>query len=126
MSLKQILVTSFQKKPWEIASIRFPNTNYIYKNLNETPDEQFDFIFCTEVLEHILHPHIPFKNLLKMMKEKSGLLITVPNGREDTYAGHINFWSPESWNAFISQNVENHKFETGEIKPFGLYALIKN
>ncbi len=116
----------FSKKALEIASTRFPDANYMYKNLNETPDKQFDFIFCTEVLEHILNPHIPFKNLLKMMKDKSGLLITVPNGREDTYAGHINFWSPESWNAFISQNIENHEFETGEIKPYGLFALIKN
>ena len=115
----------FSKKAIEIAKNRFPNATYEYKNLNEPNNAKFDFIFCTEVLEHIINPHIPLKNLLNMMTEKSGLLITVPNGRKDTYQGHINFWSPESWEAFISNNTNNLNFTTGELDRYGLYAIIK-
>lgn len=116
----------FSKKAIEIAKIRFPNAKYEYKNLNDSPQSQFDFVFCTEVLEHIINPQIALQNLLQMLKPGAGLLVSVPDGRKDTYVGHINFWSLESWAAFIEMNATNHEIETGEIKPYGLYALIKN
>jgi 2-polyprenyl-3-methyl-5-hydroxy-6-metoxy-1,4-benzoquinol methylase len=115
----------FSKKAIEIAKYRFPEAIYEYINLNDKPEKQFDFVFCTEVLEHIVNPHVPLQNLLKMLNKGSGLIITVPNGRKDTYDGHINFWSPESWDAFINQYAIDFNVETGEIIPFGLYALIK-
>jgi 2-polyprenyl-3-methyl-5-hydroxy-6-metoxy-1,4-benzoquinol methylase len=114
----------FSNKAIEIAKNRFPNAKYEYKNLNDKPENQFDFVFCTEVLEHIINPHIPLQNLLQMLKQGAGLLLTVPDGRKDTYGGHINFWSLESWNAFIEMYATNHQIETGEIKPYGLYALM--
>ncbi|OQX98697.1 MAG: hypothetical protein B6I20_10775 [Bacteroidetes bacterium 4572_117] len=115
----------FSKSALKIAKKRFPNATYQYKNLNEADNTKFDFIFCTEVLEHIISPQIPLKNLINMMKENSGLLITVPNGRTDTFNGHINFWSPESWVAFIKDNTNNSLFKTGEIAGHGLYAIIR-
>lgn len=116
----------FSKKAIEIAKSRFPAAFYEYKNLNDAPEKKFDFIFCTEVLEHILNPHIPLQNLISMLNPGGGLLITVPNGRKDNYGGHINFWSPESWEAFIRNCIKEMEIETGEIEPYGLYALIKS
>lgn len=30
---------------------------------------------------------------------------TVPEGRRDTFLGHINFWSPESWREFVANQT---------------------
>ena len=81
----------FSRKAIEIAKKRFPSATFEYKNLYDQPEGHFDFIFCTEVLEHILNPQLVFKNLLAMMKNKAGLIITVPDGRKDSFEGHINF-----------------------------------
>jgi 2-polyprenyl-3-methyl-5-hydroxy-6-metoxy-1,4-benzoquinol methylase len=59
-----------------------------------------DIVLCTEVLEHVLTPEVALKNLLAI-KPKRAIAITVPNGRVDTASQHINFWSPESWRAFV-------------------------
>jgi len=59
-----------------------------------------------------------------MVKDKGILLITVPNGRNDTFAGHINFWSPESWDVFIEENSGGLEFSTGKVESTLLYAVI--
>ncbi len=87
--------------------------------------QQFDMIFCTEVLEHLLHPEVALKNLVAGVKQGGNVFITVPNGRTDTYKGHINFWSVESWKMFIEKNIPTGmKFESGEFGKKAIYALI--
>ncbi|MEG2336387.1 MAG: hypothetical protein RSC04_01440, partial [Bacteroidales bacterium] len=47
------------------------------------------------------------------------LVISVPDGRKDTYSGHIQFWSPESWAVFIEDNMANYpqaKIECGSME----------
>jgi len=75
----------------------------IYKGTSR----QFDVLFCIEVLEHLLHPDLALRNLVRMLAPSGTALITVPNGRIDTWEGHINFWSPESWKVFLESNSEN-------------------
>ncbi|MDJ1172663.1 tetratricopeptide repeat protein [Roseofilum capinflatum] len=82
--------------------------NDIYEGVNQT----FDVVFCTEVLEHLLYPQKALINLLKMIKIKGTLILTVPNGRVDSFAGHINFWSPESWQVFIHENSQGFDIKT--------------
>lgn len=72
----------------------------------EVSSQKFDILFCTEVLEHLLYPDKALENILNMIADTGTLLITVPNGRIDSYLGHINFWSPESWKVFIETNCE--------------------
>lgn len=79
--------------------------NDIY-NMEIKWKESFDLVICTEVLEHLLYPEKAFKNLLSYVKPKGYLILCVPNGRTDTYGGHIHFWSPESWTIFINQCIE--------------------
>jgi 2-polyprenyl-3-methyl-5-hydroxy-6-metoxy-1,4-benzoquinol methylase len=74
---------------------------------------QFDIIFCTQVLEHLLHPENAFRTIVRMLKPGGVALLTVPNGRIDTFAGHINFWSPESWKTFLDQLCGDCENETG-------------
>ena len=54
-------------------------------------------------------------------------MITVPNGRIDTFEGHINFWSPESWNIFIRGNVSEKEFdiETGLLDISTNFTIVK-
>lgn len=64
-------------------------------------------------LGHEVHL-VTLKNLIGMV-DKSGIaLVTVPDGRIDTFEGHINFWSPESWEVFVKDLVGNgFDVETG-------------
>jgi SAM-dependent methyltransferase len=97
-------------KAIEVAQKRFPNISFkqfdIYSDFKEF-EQVYDVIFCLEVIEHLLHPKQGVINVLTMLKQTGIAIITVPNGRPDTYTGHINFWSPESWQIFIESISQN-------------------
>lgn len=92
--------------------------HFFVMDIYNIPNEQFykyDYVICSEVLEHLLHPEEALKNIAQLTNENGVLIITVPNGRVDSYGGHINFWSPESWQVFIENNLDKttftHKFK---------------
>jgi len=93
-----------------VAQKRFPKINFkqfdIYSDFKEY-EQNYDVIFCLEVMEHLLHPKQALLNLLTMLNQTGMAIITVPDGRSDTYTGHINFWSPESWQIFIKSMSQN-------------------
>jgi 2-polyprenyl-3-methyl-5-hydroxy-6-metoxy-1,4-benzoquinol methylase len=72
---------------------------------------EFDLILCTEVLEHCEYPHEVIQDMLKVIKEGGKIVITVPDGRKDTWDGHIHFWSPESFKLFIESFQKNTIFD---------------
>lgn len=107
----------FSEESIRISRQLLPGVNFQVADIYNIPEEmqnQFDIVINTEVLEHLAHPSSALKNLLKLLKNGKGILILgVPNGRMDTYEGHINFWSPESWEVFIRESVpEMTKMET--------------
>ncbi|MCF6241394.1 MAG: class I SAM-dependent methyltransferase, partial [Bacteroidales bacterium] len=110
----------------EIAKKHLPNGVFKEFDIYKPSDENFDVLFCMEVLEHLLYPEKAMKNIIGRMHEDSVLLLTVPNGRKDSWLGHINFWSPESWNIFIELNSNGFPFKTGELSDTALYAIIGN
>ena len=57
----------------------------------------YDFITCCETLEHLKYPEQAISNMLAAVKPGGKLFLTVPDGRKDTWEGHIHFWSPESF-----------------------------
>jgi hypothetical protein len=73
----------------------------------------FDTVFCCETLEHLLIPSKALKNLLNATNFKC--VLTVPDGRTDTYPGHINFWSEESWGSFLLEWEQEWKITTHRI-----------
>ena len=108
----------------ELAEKAHPAAAYIVHDINLPHPSQYDVVFCTEVLEHILFPAKAFRNLLQMVLDGGILYVTVPNGRYDTFFGHINFWSPESWDAFIMENTDGLNYTTKEVGKNLLYAII--
>jgi 2-polyprenyl-3-methyl-5-hydroxy-6-metoxy-1,4-benzoquinol methylase len=114
----------FSQAAIDYAKRRGIPADFLHHDIYESLGRSFDFIFSTEVLEHLLYPGKALLNLVSAIKPGGGLLITVPDGRKDTYSGHINFWSPESWQIFIQEGTEGLKVTTGNISGRNLYALI--
>ncbi|MFC1613116.1 class I SAM-dependent methyltransferase [Patescibacteria group bacterium] len=88
--------------------ISFKIKNFIEEEIKKN----YDIIFCTEVLEHLLNPAIVLKKLLNLLPENGVLILTTPDGRKDNFIGHIHFWSPESWSLFLKEQCPNLKIKT--------------
>lgn len=97
-----------------IAKETIPRGDIRYCDIGEPYiGKKFDILLCTEVLEHILAADEVVHNLMSML-DKSGIaILTAPNGRKDTFEGHLNFWSPESWDFFMKKVCGNSCVETG-------------
>lgn len=94
----------WSKKTIEIARKLSPSPNYVlFDILKDKNNKEFDVVLCIQVLEHLLDPEAALSNLLSMTKGGGFICITVPDGRKDTFYGHIFFWSPESFRLFIEK-----------------------
>ncbi|MEK6615485.1 MAG: class I SAM-dependent methyltransferase [Bacteroidota bacterium] len=71
----------------------------LYTELNRT----FDLILCVDTLEHLEYPEKAIQNILDMLTPNAHLCLIVPNGRYDTFEGHIHYWSPESFKLFLEK-----------------------
>jgi 2-polyprenyl-3-methyl-5-hydroxy-6-metoxy-1,4-benzoquinol methylase len=105
----------------------YPHIDFTLGDIYDELNPEYDLVLCTEVLEHLLYPHKALKNLVHGLKNRGVVFITVPNGRLDSFAGHINFWSPESWIVFHEGNLtDGYEFETGIIfSNRVLYSIIR-
>ena len=103
----------YSDKALDLARSKVPGIEFCYFDIYEGSRRQFDIIFCVEVLEHLLHPDVALRNVSGMLAGPGVALITVPNGRIDSFDGHINFWSPESWEVFVKQICAGHTVRTG-------------
>ncbi|PZV15266.1 MAG: hypothetical protein DCF20_10805 [Pseudanabaena sp.] len=106
-----------------------PNATFQYFDIYQKYDFQFEVIFCTEVLEHLLYPEQALKNMITIISTCGVMLLTVPNGRTDTFLGHINFWSPESWDVFVKSVCNDLDIEleinTGLTTKNSNFAILK-
>jgi len=107
--------SDFSEQALEIAKKTIPNAVFLPCDIYNIPENllgNYDAVICTEVLEHLLYPEKALNNIKSLLKDGKGIIIiSVPNGRIDTYEGHINFWSPESWKVFIENNFKHAKIE---------------
>jgi len=103
----------YSEKALAVARAEVPGVEFSSFDVYEGTDRRFDVIFCIEVIEHLLHPDKALRNVLGMLERPGVALVTVPNGRVDTFDGHINFWSPESWKVFLDQTCQGHDIKTG-------------
>lgn len=73
--------------------------------------EEFDLVLCTEVLEHCDYPADIVRDMIRAIKPGGMIAITVPDGRKDTWEGHIHFWSPESFKLFMDSFQKKTVFD---------------
>ena len=50
------------------------------------------------------------------MRRGGLVLVTVPDGRADKFAGHINYWCEESWEVFVEKIARQSSFVPGRLK----------
>lgn len=115
----------FSVEALKVAEKVLPQAKFTPFDIYQGTETTYDIVFCTEVLEHLLQPDKALHNLTAMLNPGGVLIITVPNGRLDTYEGHINFWSPESWEVFISGAGVQFKKETGLLGKTDLFAVLQ-
>ena len=106
----------YSEKALDLARSQVPGVEFCYFDIYEGSPREFDVIFCIEVIEHLLHPDKALRNVVRMLADSGVALITVPNGRTDTFEGHINFWSPESWDVFVKNVCDGLTVKTGLIE----------
>lgn len=120
--------TEINESAIKIAEMTIANADIYNDNLLEPRIKRtFDVIFCTEVLEHLLDADKALSNLIARTNEQGFDIVTVPNGRTDTFKGHINYWSPESWDVFVKRVCKNCDIQTGFLpNSTKLFAIIKH
>jgi trans-aconitate methyltransferase len=65
--------------------------------------ETFDLVVCTEVLEHLKRPRQALETLVRLCAEDGVIIATVPDGRKDSWEGHVNFWGPDEFHTLLSR-----------------------
>jgi len=116
----------FSETAIEIARTNVPEATFLCHDIYDSSKEhRFDILFCTETLEHLLFPDRALRNLLPLLNRPGIAVITVPDGRKDTFRGHINFWSPESWEVFVREVCQPSEVETGLLKYGSNFAIIR-
>ena len=116
----------FSRVAIEIARLLCPGGRFCEFDIYQKYNETFDVVICTEALEHLLYPSTALKNIVSMIRPQGCAFLTVPNGRMDTFDGHINFWSPESWGIFIKENCEGFDIRCGDLRKENIYALVRS
>lgn len=112
----------------EMAKRACPKADVWQDQLNNLEAKsQYDIVFFIEVLEHVRDPEMVVKTLMKMKKPDGWLVMSVPDGREDTFpafsfyqdfdafGGHVNFWSPESWKEFLAKVGDGREILTTKL-----------
>ncbi len=111
----KITGSDFSEQALVVARKTIPEAAFLSCDIYNVPENllhQFDVVICTEVLEHLLYPAQALSNLISLLKGgKGSLILSVPNGRRDTSEIHINFWSPESWKAFVEESCKQMNAE---------------
>lgn len=65
------------------------------------PGRTFDLVLCTEVLEHLADPESARTALGRLVAPAGHIVATVPDGEQDDWEGHVNFWSLDEFRTFL-------------------------
>ena len=119
--------TEFTEVVLAIAKSTFPYANYAQLDIMQASlPNRFDLILCQQVLEHLTKPELALHNMVKMLKPKGIIVLTIPDGRLDDFAGHIHFWSSESFKLMLEKELTDCAISIGSLQDnISLYAVIR-
>lgn len=120
-----------------MAAAGCPQAEVFFANVFDLPPEpKYDVVFCTQVLEHLVDPAHALARLRSVVAPGGTVVVSVPDGREDqfpasdyqpefeSYRGHINFWSPESWRLFLQRAAPDAAVATARLKSGQLMGAV--
>lgn len=122
----QLKGTEFASAPLKIASEVAVGIPILKLDITtNTLSETFDVVLCQQVLEHIPDYETALQHLWQMTAPCGYLLLTIPDGRLDSFAGHIHFWSIEGFTLLLKKALNPKEITVGTLQDgFSLYALL--
>lgn len=82
----------------KLATLREPWAQFVVMDITRPRlDWGFDLIVCSQVLEHVLQTDRALDAMYAMLNRGGVLLLTVPDGRIDSYGGHYHFWTLDAF-----------------------------
>jgi 2-polyprenyl-3-methyl-5-hydroxy-6-metoxy-1,4-benzoquinol methylase len=123
--VRQLTGTDFSNSALAITAETCPQANLHQLDMYQRLAQDFDLILCQQVLEHLERPEDALRNMLAMLRPHGLILITVPDGRLDDFAGHIHFWSRDSLPLFLQKELRDCIVRSGPLQDgVSLYATI--
>lgn len=92
-------VSGFKK-----AKMSLPKAKFIQTDASQLQfkSNYFDLIIMMETFEHLKNWKKSLSEACRVLKKKGRLLITIPDGEIDSWAGHTNFWSEREFAKIIA------------------------
>lgn len=78
----------FRQYGKEVTELRYEDGDYMGKLYPE-----FDCIWASHVLEHVLNPHYFLRKCFTDLKEDGILAVTVPPAKSEIVGGHVSIWN---------------------------------
>jgi 2-polyprenyl-3-methyl-5-hydroxy-6-metoxy-1,4-benzoquinol methylase len=120
----------------QVANALFPEVSF-RQAMMQDEEGQFDAVYFTEILEHLVDPRAALAQLGKLVRQGGYLVISVPDGRADqmlpyklsrtmrSYSGHINYWSIESWTYLLRSAFPGQTISVGAKNCTVLFACVR-
>lgn len=85
------------------ARVICPEAAYVWADVTD-PAYVFtaDLIVCSQTLEHIEAADVALANMVSWLAPGGVLVLTVPDGARDTFAGHVHFWDEAGLAALVA------------------------
>lgn len=106
------------------ANFQLPNLLFDTMSLEQIANTElgsFDFIYCSNVLEHIYDLRAFLNDAVKLLRPTGQALFAVPpitspqlRAADLTNPYHLNSWSPKQWHSVLGQYF-------GQLQPYGHY-----
>lgn len=93
---KDVWASDFSKKLIEGRKEKYGDIiNFVYDDIRcpSFPKESFDYIVLGEVLEHLENPEIVLKYVVRTLRKRGIIAISVPNNDMGKYAPQHHVWS---------------------------------
>ncbi len=82
-----------------------PQGNFIIGSIYAVscPNAFFDLILSTETFEHLDRPDQAMAEVVRICQPGGHVVMTVPDGEQDNWEGHVNFWTTTTLHEFLGR-----------------------